>query len=92
MAVFGKMDEKVSWEENSKGMESLFKTSQKKNYKIVVHDSIDHYYRKVTDSLNRLMPPEVLHHAKKSTEQQNDNFYLPAFFFNCKMGERKEMI
>ena len=90
LAVFGKMDEKVTWEENSKGMENLFKNSRKKNYKIVVCDSIDHDYRKVTDSLSRLMPSEILHHAKKSTEQQKNSFYLPAFSSIAKwVNERK---
>ncbi|SFU18742.1 Alpha/beta hydrolase family protein [Algoriphagus locisalis] len=79
LAVFGKMDEIVFWEENSEGMESLFKKSQKENYEILLLDSINHEYRKVTDSLSMIMPPGIIQHRKESIGQQNNDFYIPAF-------------
>lgn len=80
LAVFGKMDQTVFWKENSEGMESLFQKSGKENYEILFLDSMNHEYKKVTDSLSMIMPPNIIQHRRKeSIEQQNDDFYLPAF-------------
>ena len=79
LAVFGKMDEIVFWEENAEGMENLIKESQKENYKMMALDSINHEYRKVTDSLSMIMPPGIIQHRKEPFEPPINNLHVPDF-------------
>ncbi|WP_215224818.1 alpha/beta fold hydrolase [Echinicola shivajiensis] len=57
LVVYGKMDEKLQWEENMEGIESLFKSSSKSNYQVILLDSINHSYKQAqpSDSLNFLL-------------------------------------
>lgn len=79
LAIFGKMDEVVFWEENAKGLENLFNGSEKQNYTLIALDSIDHNYRKTTDSLSRLLPPGIVHYSQEAPGQQRSHFDIPAF-------------
>ena len=90
LVMFGKMDEVVFWEENAKGLENLFNTSEKHNYTLVALDSIDHNYRKVTDSLSRLLPSDIIvHYSPETTNQQKDNFDIAVFLEIAKWVNEK---
>ncbi|UCS93167.1 alpha/beta hydrolase [Echinicola marina] len=57
LVIYGKMDEKLEWEENITGIENLFKSSSKSNYQVILLDSINHSYKQAqpSDSLNFLL-------------------------------------
>lgn len=80
LAMFGKMDEMVFWEENTKSLDSLINASEKQNYTLVALDSVDHNYRKVTDGLSRLLPPGVIvHQSPETVNHQDESFDTAAF-------------
>lgn len=79
LAIFGKMDEVVFWEENAKGLENLFNGSEKQNYTLIALDSIHHNYRKTTDSLSRLLPPGIVHQSPETVNHQDESFDTAAF-------------
>src|SRR5690606_27374210 len=58
LVMYGKLDERLDPESNSKGIRNIFTENGKRNYKIVILDSLDHSFKPYTRPWIRYHNPE----------------------------------